>query len=242
MLSYTSGQTKIDSLNELLQFKSQILKLLKSNLNRARNRMLQQANSHRQDKIFEPDQWVYLKLQPYRQVSVHHRSSPKLAERYYGPFRIIRRIGKVAYELDLPASSRIHPVFHISLLKPCFGHPSTQVSRIANPQAYPPLNPLPLTHLDHRITTNNTEEVLVHWDGQSAAEATWENLYLFLNQYPTFNLEDKIHLKGFSNVTHDANSEKGSMQGFKVTKYKVGPSWPTRKSKRTVKLPSKFKD
>ena len=43
-------------------------------------------------------------------------------------------------------------------------------------------------------------------------------------------------------VTHDAISKKGSMQGPKGTKDKAGPSWPTRKSKRTVKLPSKFKD
>lgn len=125
LVPYASGKSKIDSLDTLLKEKSEILKLRKANLTRARNKMLQQANLHRQDKSFEINQWVYLKLQPYRQHSVHHRTSQKLEKCYYRPFRILKKIGKVSYELDLPASSRFHPVFHISLLKLCHGTPMT---------------------------------------------------------------------------------------------------------------------
>lgn len=45
----------------------------------------------------------------------------KLSKRYYGPFQIIERIGVVAYKLLLPTDYRIHPVFHISLLKEYHG-------------------------------------------------------------------------------------------------------------------------
>ncbi|MCI30845.1 hypothetical protein A2U01_0052056, partial [Trifolium medium] len=128
MVHYNPGTSKIESLDELLTQKTMILKVLKDNLVKARNRMMIQANRHRQDRTFEVGQWVYLKLQPYRQHFVQYRDSQKLAKRYYGPFRIIKRIGKVAYELELPATSRIHPVFHISLLKLCHGQPTTQIA------------------------------------------------------------------------------------------------------------------
>lgn len=80
--------------------------------------------------VVHPHLWLamFLKLQPYRQNSVKQRFSQKLSHRYYGPFRILRRIGSVAYELELPPSARIHPVFHVSLPKPCYGQPITQIT------------------------------------------------------------------------------------------------------------------
>jgi len=64
------------------------------------------------------------KLRPHRQLLAIGTSYLELAKCYYEPFQILERIGKVAYRLLLSKGSRIHPVFHCSILKP-FHHSST---------------------------------------------------------------------------------------------------------------------
>ena len=82
--------------------------------------MKELTNKHRTDLVLNPGDLVFIKLRPHRQVSIsqgHH----KLSKRYYGPYKIIRIVGPVAYEVELPPSAKLHNVFHISQLKKAHG-------------------------------------------------------------------------------------------------------------------------
>lgn len=71
-------------------------------------------------------------LQPYRQYSLHVSGVEKLKRQFYGPFKEIKTIGEITYELELPSTSKIHNMFHVSCLKKALGQqviPSIELPR-----------------------------------------------------------------------------------------------------------------
>jgi hypothetical protein len=74
--------------------------------------MCRQADKYRTERNFSPGDMVFLKLQPYVQSSVARRAHHKLSFKFFGPFRVLERISKVAYKLALPKGSSVHPIFH----------------------------------------------------------------------------------------------------------------------------------
>ena len=71
--------------------------------------MKTQADKRRSERTFDVGDLVYLKLQPYVQVSLAPRAHQKLSFKYFGPYNIPARVGSVAYKLELPPSSSTSP-------------------------------------------------------------------------------------------------------------------------------------
>ncbi|WMV18810.1 hypothetical protein MTR67_012195 [Solanum verrucosum] len=113
----------------------------------------------------------------------------KLSPRYIGPYRISKRMGNVAYELELPqVLPVVHPMFHISMLKNCMGDPSliipTQNIEIKDGLSY---EEIPVQILDRQVRKLRTKEVAsvkVLWRNQFVEEATWEAEENMKKRYP----------------------------------------------------------
>ncbi|WVY99872.1 hypothetical protein V8G54_025942 [Vigna mungo] len=234
---YLTGSSSVETVDTWLTNRQTLMTMLRKKLEKAQLAMKTSADRHRRDVVYQMGDWVYVRLRPYRQRSLHSSFCPKLAKRFYGPFRITARIGPVAYKLDLPPTSRIHPVFHCSLLKLHKG-PLPSV-----PAELPPIaqdnKPLiePLAVLDTKMDVSTdppTKLALVQWKGLAPEDTSWE---VWSELVSDFHLEDKVPPLA---VGIDSNSpvDTGPIVGSRDDNREDIMERP----KRGSKLPSYLKD
>lgn len=131
LLCLTSDSRSVVGTVEEFQIQREAMNhLLKEAIRSAQNKYKQFADKKRQEACFNVSDWVFLKLQPYRQLSVAVRKYLKLSHKYCGPYQVLERVGTVAYKLALPQGSKIHPTFHVSLLKKKVGSKYTVTSTV----------------------------------------------------------------------------------------------------------------
>jgi len=180
-LSAASACTTPD-LSVWLQEQEVMHGLLRQHLFRAQDRMKRQADKGRSEREFQVGDRVFLKLQPYVQSSLEPRAHQKLAFKFFGPYSILQRIGKVAYRLDLPASATIHPVFHVSQLKQAVGDQVVSSSLPDDQAAFS----IPERVLQRRVSAGDHPVLqgLIKWSGMPASLATWEDLEALRQRFP----------------------------------------------------------
>ena len=136
----------------------------------AQSRMIKIQSEKCRDETFNVDEKVLLNS---RHINIKFSGSRKLLPRFIGPFKVLKRIGPVAYKLELPRNMKCHNVFHVSLLKRW--NPSDRYQ--------PPPPPLVIDGeynyevdkiLAHRGTEVGKRRFLVAWKHEGAECNTWE--------------------------------------------------------------------
>jgi hypothetical protein len=170
-----------------LKERSTMQSLLQQHLLRAQQRMKSQADKKRSERSFQVGDMVFLKLQPYIQQSVATRGTQKLTFRYFGPYKVLQRIGEVAYKLELPASSQVHPVVHVSQIKKHIPA-NTQVHTSLNLMSDDPIFALvPAKVLCRSLIPHGAgtaTRIKVRWSGDPPYLETWEDPDALCRSYP----------------------------------------------------------
>ncbi|GJT10314.1 ty3-gypsy retrotransposon protein [Tanacetum coccineum] len=186
-VAYTSGDSTNDAVDRSLTTRENAIQLLKFHLKRAQERMKTMADRHITERVFGIRELVLLKLQPYRQSTLRQHKHHKLAPKYYGPFKILERIGSVAYKLDLPANSQIHPVFHVSQIKRFKGDSPQVPSMLPQCDSQGLIEKTPFAILDRRMAKKGNAAavyVLVQWINGSPADVVgFYNLINHINYH-----------------------------------------------------------
>ncbi|GJT24230.1 putative reverse transcriptase domain-containing protein [Tanacetum coccineum] len=173
---------------ELIQETTEKIVLIKQRMQAAHDRQKSYADRKRKPMEFEIGDRVMLKVSPWKGV-VRFGKRGKLNPRYVGPFKVLAKVGKVTYRLELPQElSRVHHTFHVSNLKKCYADE-------------PLVMPLEGIHVDDklqfveesveimereikRLKRSRIPLVKVHWNSRRGSEFTWEREDSFKQKYP----------------------------------------------------------
>ena len=171
---------------EIVHETTEKIKVIQDRLKIAQDRQKSYADSKRREIEFQQGDQVFLKVSPMKGV-IRLGKRGKLNPRYIGPFRIIRRIGPVAYQLALtPELANVHDVFHVSMLRRYTADPShilvQQTIEIEKNLSYEERPVRILDRQEKRLRNKVIPLVKIWWENQPGNKASWEK-------------EDDMHLK-----------------------------------------------
>nr|GEY68755.1 putative reverse transcriptase domain-containing protein [Tanacetum cinerariifolium] len=169
-----------ETTEKIVQIKSRILA--------ARDRQKSYVDVRRKHRKFQVGDNVMLKVSHWKEV-IHFGKRGKLNPRYIGPFKILAKVGTVAYRLELPEQlSRVHSTFHVLKLKKCMADEPFAIP-LDEIQVDEKLNFIeePIEIMDREVKRLKQSHILivkVHWNSKRGPELTWEHEDQMQKKYP----------------------------------------------------------
>ncbi|XP_027767909.1 uncharacterized protein LOC114074230 [Solanum pennellii] len=113
----------------------------------------------------------------------------KLIPRYVGPYEVLKRVGKVSYELKLPTElSTVHPMFHVSMVRKCISDPMyilpIEGLGVDEKPSYEEVLVEILDRQVKKLTTKVVASINVLWRNHVVDRATWEAKSIMKSSYP----------------------------------------------------------
>ena len=186
---YESGEQKeLELQTDLVADTTAAIQQIRQRIETAQSRQKSYADTRRRPLEFSVGDSVFLRVAPMKGV-MRFGKKGKLSPRYVGPYLISRRVGKVAYELELPQEmSAVHNVFHVSMLK----KHTPDATQVIEPQSVQIREDLsydsrPIQIIDRAVKKLRNKEVplvKVIWHSHTAEEATWETEASMRQKYP----------------------------------------------------------
>ncbi|GJT27864.1 putative reverse transcriptase domain-containing protein [Tanacetum coccineum] len=173
---------------EIVQETTERIIQVKQRMQAARDRQKSYADLKRKPMEFEVGDKVMLKVSPWKGV-VRFGKRGKLNPRFVGPFKVIKRVGDVAYKLELPEElSRVHNTFHVSNLKKCYADEPLAVPLDGlhfDDKLQFVEEPIEITDREvKRLKRSRIPLVKVRWNSKRGPEFTWEREDQFKKKYP----------------------------------------------------------
>ena len=157
---------------------SEAIEKIRQRMQAAQSRQKSYANTRRRPLEFEIGEKVFLKIAPMKGV-MRFGKKGKLSPRFIGPYEILERVGKVAYRLALPPDlSKVHNVFHVSMLKKYISDPThilqSEPIQVNEDLTYEEKPVRILDRKEKELWKRKIPLVKVLWRNHATEEATWE--------------------------------------------------------------------
>jgi hypothetical protein len=198
--SYEPDDTRVAAVAQEMEERAAFLDDVRYRLQQAQESQKRAYDQHHRKVVYQVGDWAFLRLRQRSAVSLSRTPTGKLKPRYVGPYRVQEVINEAAVRLQLPEGVRLHDVFHVGVLKKFVG----------TPPAEPPVLPATLNgavvSAPGRILAGRlacgVRQVLVQWQDEQAASATWEDLDDFRARFPNFQLEDELAFEAGRDVMY----------------------------------------